>query len=105
MKLLAIGSPRAGVDVRGEVPRYAHEEMRALWQLYGDGAASRLCGDGASVAGVARGVATSSTLEPLRAGAPATAVRPVSGRSSTGVLQWLYDRHDHQLPGRRADGR
>ena len=37
MKLLAIGRPRAGVDVRGEVTRHAREEMRALWQLYGSG--------------------------------------------------------------------
>jgi hypothetical protein len=37
MKLLAIGRLRAGVDVRGDVTRHAREEMRALWQLYGNG--------------------------------------------------------------------
>jgi hypothetical protein len=37
MKVLAIGRPRAGADVRGEVVLHAAEEMRALWQLYRDG--------------------------------------------------------------------
>jgi hypothetical protein len=29
--------PRDGVDVRAEVARHAAAELRALWQLYGDG--------------------------------------------------------------------
>jgi hypothetical protein len=37
LKLLAIMRPRDGVDVRAEVPRHAHTELRALWQLYRDG--------------------------------------------------------------------
>jgi len=36
MRLLAIGRPCDGADVR-QIARYAREEMRALWQLYRDG--------------------------------------------------------------------
>lgn len=34
MKLLAIGRPRAGVDARGAIIRYAAAEMGSLWSLY-----------------------------------------------------------------------
>ncbi len=37
MKLLAVCRPRAGADVSGEIARLAHDEMRALWELYCDG--------------------------------------------------------------------
>lgn len=37
MKVLAIGRPRSGADVHGEVVLLLAEEMRALWQLYSDG--------------------------------------------------------------------
>ncbi len=37
MKLLAIGRPREGSDLRGALARLAAAEMRALWDLYRDG--------------------------------------------------------------------
>ena len=37
MKLLAIGRPREGADLRGAIARQAAAEMRALWALYRDG--------------------------------------------------------------------
>jgi hypothetical protein len=37
VKLLAIGRPREGADLRGAIARQAAAEMRALWALYRDG--------------------------------------------------------------------
>jgi hypothetical protein len=37
VKLLAVGRPREGADVRGAISRQAPAEMRALWALYRDG--------------------------------------------------------------------
>ena len=37
MKILAIGRPRPGLDVRAGIAPHAVQELRALWALYGDG--------------------------------------------------------------------
>ncbi len=37
MKLLAIGRPLPGVDTRTAIARHAADELRTLWESYGNG--------------------------------------------------------------------
>jgi hypothetical protein len=37
VKLLAIGRPRSGIDVRSAIAAHAAAELSALWEMYRDG--------------------------------------------------------------------
>jgi hypothetical protein len=37
MKVLAVGRPRVGIDLRREIAPHVRKELTALWQLYASG--------------------------------------------------------------------
>jgi hypothetical protein len=46
MKILAIGRPRAGIDVRASIAPHAHREVTELWRLYTSGAVREMYSPG-----------------------------------------------------------
>jgi hypothetical protein len=72
MKLLAIGRPREGADAR-QIAGYVREEMRALWQLYRDGAVREMYSPGRPGAVLVLEVAARHEAEAALAGLPLAA--------------------------------
>ena len=72
MKLLAIGRLREGADVR-EIALRAHDEMRALWQLYRDGVVREMYSPGRPGAVLLLETAARQDAETALAGLPLAA--------------------------------
>jgi hypothetical protein len=77
MRLLAIGRPRGGADVR-QIAHYAREEMRALWQLYRDGVVREMYSPGRPGAVLVLETAARKDAEAVLAGLPLAAAGVIS---------------------------